>query len=72
MEEMIMFIDEHKVEYGVGPICKVLRVAPSTFYARAAIARDPDRASDRAIQDIIDCEKIKEAFDGSGKRYGAR
>ncbi len=69
---MILFIEDHKVEYGVEPICKVLRVAPSTYYARAAIACDPDLASERARQDIIDREKIKDVYDGSGKRYGAR
>ncbi len=69
---MIAFIEEHRVIHGVEPICRVLPIAPSTFYARTAVARDPDLASDRAKQDIIDREKIKEAFDGSGKRYGAR
>ena len=69
---MIGFIEDHKVAHGVEPICRVLPIAPSTFYAHAAIARDPDLASDRAKRDIMDREKIKEAFDGSGKRYGAR
>ncbi len=69
---MIAFIEEHRVIHGVEPICRVLPIAPSTFYARTAVARDPDLASDRVKQDIIDREKIKEAFDGSGKRYGAR
>ena len=50
----------------------MLPIAPSTFYAHAAIARDPHLASDRSKQDAIDRKKIKEAFDGSGKRYGAR
>ena len=69
---MIAFIEDHKVAHGVEPICRVLPIAPSTFYAHAAIANDPDLASHRAKRDIIDAEKIKEAFDGSGKRYGAR
>lgn len=69
---MIAFIEDHKVAHGVEPICRVLPIAPSTFYAHAAIARDPDLASDRAKRDILDRERIKEAFDGSGKRYGAR
>lgn len=69
---MIAFIEEHRTGFGVGPVCKVLQIAPSTFYARAAIARDPDLASDRAKQDAIDRKKIKDAFDDSGKRYGAR
>ena len=69
---MIAFIEDHKVAHGVEPICRVLPIAPSTFYARAAIARDPDLASARAKQDIIDREKIKDVFGDSGKRYGAR
>ena len=69
---MIAFIEDHKVVHGVEPICRVLPIAPSTFYAHAAIARDPDLASDRAKQDAIDRKKIKDAFDDSGKRYGAR
>jgi len=69
---MISFIEEHRNAFGVGPVCKVLQIAPSTFYTRVAIGRDPDLASERAKQDIIDCEKIKEAYDDSGGRYGAR
>ncbi len=69
---MIAFIKEHRAVHGVEPICRGLPIGPSTFHAHAAIARDPDLASGRAKQDAIDQEKIKEAFDGSGKRYGAR
>lgn len=69
---MIAFIEEHREVHGVEPICRVLPIAPSTFYAHAAIARDPDLASDRVKQDAIDRKKIKDAFDDSGKRYGAR
>ncbi len=68
---MMRFIEEHRDVFGVGPICKVLRVAPSTYYARAALKRDPDPASGHAKQDVIDRERIKEAFDHSGRRYGA-
>ena len=69
---MIAFIEDHREVYGVEPICKVLPIAPSTFYAHAAIARNPDLTSNRAKQDAIDRKKIQEAFEGSGKRYGAR
>lgn len=69
---MIGFIEDHRVAHGVEPICRVLPIAPSTFYAHAAVARDPDLASDRAKQDAIDRKKVKDAFDDSGKRYGAR
>ena len=66
---MINFIEDHKVAHGVEPICRVLPIAPSTFYAHAAIVRDPRLASDRSKQDEVDRKKIKDAF---GKRYGAR
>lgn len=69
---MIAFIEDHKVAHGVEPICRVLPIAPSTFYAHAAVARDADLASDRAKKDALDKAKIKEAFNNSGKRYGAR
>lgn len=69
---MIAFIEDHREVHGVEPICKVLPIAPSTFYAHAATARDPDLASNRAKQDAIDRKKIEAAFEGSGKRYGAR
>ena len=31
--QMIAFIDEHKIKWGVEPICRVLPIAPSTYYA---------------------------------------
>lgn len=69
---MISFVDMHRAAFGVGPICKILQIAPSTYYARAAVARDPDLASDRAKKNILNKAKIEEAFNNSGKRYGAR
>ena len=32
---MVDFIDAHRVEYGVEPICEVLPIAPSTYYEHA-------------------------------------
>ena len=29
---MVAFIDDHRAEYGVEPICRVLPIAPSTYY----------------------------------------
>ena len=62
---MIAFIDDHRGVFGVGPICRVLGIAPSTFHAFKAVERDPGLASDRARQDRLDMAAIKEAFDGS-------
>jgi putative transposase len=43
---MTAFIDEHKVKWGVEPICRVLPIAPSTYYA--AKKRPP---SERSLRD---------------------
>ena len=69
---MIAFVDDHRGVFGVGPICRVLGIAPSTFYSFKAVERDPALASDRARQDRKDMTAIKQIYDGSRGRYGAR
>jgi len=69
---MIAFIEDHRHEHGVEPICRVLQIAPSTFYRHAAVARDPDTASQRAKQDAVHLEKILEIYNRSRGRYGVR
>jgi hypothetical protein len=48
---MIAFVKEHRDICGVEPICWVLQISPSTFYAHLAVARDRDLASERAKRD---------------------
>ena len=69
---MIGFIDAHRGVFGVGPICRVLGIAPSTYYERKIVERDPDRASARAKRDAADKDAIKRVFGASRGRYGAR
>lgn len=69
---MILFIDDQRYVHGVEPICRVLGIAPSTYHTRKAVMRDPDLASDRVKRDRLDMAAIKQAFDGSRGRYGAR
>jgi transposase InsO family protein len=69
---MTAFIERHTEVFGVGPICRVLGIAPSTFYALTAIERDPELASARAKRDTSDEAAIKRVFEASGGRYGAR
>jgi putative transposase len=45
MEAMISFVDAHRDEHGVEPICKVLPIAPSTYHDYAAKLRDPSKLS---------------------------
>jgi len=61
------FIDEHRDAYGVEPICEVLPIAPSTYYA--ARKRPP---SQRAQRDAELTERIRTAWKASRGRYGAR
>jgi putative transposase len=42
---MINFIDEYRGDHGIEPICKVLPIAPSTYYDHVAKRRDPSRLS---------------------------
>jgi putative transposase len=50
---MIPFIDDHRKQYGVEPICRVLPIAPSTYHEHAAQRRDPERMSGRGKRDEV-------------------
>jgi len=69
---MIDFIEESRETLGVEPICRALQFAPSTYYNRRAIARDPERASARAKSDAALSVKIDGAWADNRKLYGAR
>ena len=43
-----MIAHRHREAHGVEPICKVLQIAPSTYYDHVARRRDPARLSARA------------------------
>ena len=47
VQAMIAFIDDHREAHGVEPICKVLPIAPSSYYDHVARRRDPARAATR-------------------------
>ncbi|GAA1318455.1 IS3 family transposase [Brachybacterium tyrofermentans] len=66
------FIDEHKEEFGVEPICTTLReagvqIAPSTYYARQQ--REP---SARARRDEVLKEEIAQVHHDNLRVFGAR
>lgn len=52
VQAMIAFIDDHREEYGVEPICRVLPVAPSSYFERLAQRKDPDQLSAGAKRDL--------------------
>ena len=69
---MVSFIDEHRAEYGVEPICSQLPIAPSTFYDQQAKRDDPERRSARAKRDDALCIDIQRVFEENFQVYGAR
>ena len=48
---MVAFIDAHREQFGVEPICRVLPIAPSTYFKHKAEEREPRRRSIRAQDD---------------------
>lgn len=67
---MIGFTDDHRREYGVEPICRVLPIAPSTYHEHAAQRRDPERMSARAKRDEVLKIEMKRVFDANFGVYG--
>ena len=69
---MIAFIDEHRDEYGVEPICRVLPIAPSTYWERMAQRRDPSRQSARMRRDHVLKPEVLRVFSENFGVYGIR
>ena len=69
---MIAFIDDHRGELGVEPICKHLPIAPSTYYDHLARRVNPDLRSGRAKRDAVLRPEIERVFDENYKVYGVR
>jgi putative transposase len=69
---MIAFIDDHRAAYGVEPICRVLRIAPSTYHARAAVRADPATGAARSRRDGELCAAIRRVHEANFGVYGVR
>ena len=69
---MVGFIDEHREQFGVEPICAVLPIAPSLYYELKAQARDPQRRPARAQRDEGLGEHIQRVWREHREVYGVR
>ena len=69
---MVAFIDDHRKTYGVEPICRVLPIAPSTYFRRKAEQRDPTKRSTRAQRDAVLRAIIRRIWDENHRVYGPR
>ena len=69
---MVSFIDRYRGKYGVEPICAVLPIAPSTYYAHKAREADPQRRSRRAKRDEMLRGEIQRVWEENREVYGVR
>jgi putative transposase len=68
----VAFIDQHRHTYGVEPICRVLPIAPSTYFRHKRLARDPTRRSTRAQHDEVLRAIIRRIWTENHQVYGPR
>jgi len=69
---MVAFIDAHREEHGVEPICAQLPIAPSTYYQQKAREADPEKRPARAKRDERLCVQIERIWRANFSVYGAR
>jgi transposase InsO family protein len=69
---MVSFIDDHREDYGVEPICRVLPIAPSTYFAHKARQVNPALLSLRARRDAVLKGEIRRVWDENFQVYGVR
>jgi transposase InsO family protein len=69
---MVRYIDDHKDRYGVEPICRLLPIAPSTYYEEKARERDPTRRPPRYHRDEASKPEITRVWSENFQVYGAR
>lgn len=69
---MKTFIDDHREAYGVEPICKVLPIAPSTYYEHAARKADPEQLPARLRRDEVLCTQVQRVWSENFAVYGVR
>ena len=69
---MISFIDDHRGDYGIEPICRVLPIAPSTYHEHALRKKEPARLPERAKRDATLKPEITRVFTENFAVYGVR
>jgi putative transposase len=68
MKVLVGFIDEHRAEFGVEPICEELAMAPSTYYAAKRREVAPSK---RAVRDAQMAPMLEALWTKNRKVYGA-
>ena len=68
----VAFIDQHRHTYGVEPICRVLPIAPSTYFRCKVRQVDPSKRSARAQRDDVLKAIIRRIWTEHHEVYGPR
>ena len=64
----VAFVDAHRAQFGVEFICRVLQVAPSSYYAAKKRAGAP---SARSVRDVVMMQVVLALWVANRKVYGA-
>uniref|UniRef100_UPI004029EF5F IS3 family transposase n=1 Tax=Escherichia coli TaxID=562 RepID=UPI004029EF5F len=72
LEKMMPLLDKLREQYGVGPLCSELHIAPSTYYHCQQQRHHPDKRSARARRDDWLKKEIQRVYDENHKVYGVR
>ncbi|HCL9951466.1 TPA: IS3 family transposase, partial [Escherichia coli] len=72
LEKIMPLLDKLREQYGVGPVCSELHIAPSTYYHCQQQRHHPDKRSARAQRDDWLKREIRRVYDENHQVYGAR
>ncbi|MCA7527253.1 IS3 family transposase [Escherichia coli] len=72
LEKMMPLLDKLREQYGVGPVCSELHIAPSTYYHCQQQQHHPDKRSARAQRDDWLKKEIQRVYDENHQVYGVR
>ncbi len=65
-------LDKLREQYGVGPVCSELHIAPSTYYHCQQQRHHPDKRCTRAQRDDWLKREIQRVYDENHQVYGVR
>ncbi|AWN77703.1 IS3-like element IS629 family transposase [Escherichia coli O145] len=71
-KKLMPLLDKLREQYGVGPLCSELHIAPSTYYHCQQQRHHPDKRSARAQRDDWLKKEILRVYDENHKVYGVR
>ncbi|WP_432276664.1 IS3 family transposase, partial [Escherichia coli] len=72
LEKIMPLLDKLREQYGVGPVCSELHIAPSTYYHCQQQRHHPDKRCTRAQRDDWLKREIQRVYDENHQVYGVR